>query len=64
MMTTVKRPKEVPHDESPSQIVDHAFEPKFEWWSLCKHCNFSEAAHKETTLQPLKYHSDDEEAFA
>jgi hypothetical protein len=44
------RPKEVAHDETPSQITDHAFEPRGEWYTLCKHCRLSEAAHRETTL--------------
>lgn len=52
------RPKEVQHDESPSQVVDHPFTPKTEWWSLCKHCNLAESAHKETTLE-IRYYSDD-----
>lgn len=43
------RPKEKQHDEAPSVIVDHAFEPKGEWWSLCKHCNRAESAHSDTT---------------
>jgi hypothetical protein len=41
---------EVLHDETPSQITDHAFEPRGEWYTLCKHCRLSEAAHVETTL--------------
>jgi hypothetical protein len=53
------RPKEVAHDETPSGITDHAFEPKGEWWTLCRHCNFAESAHRDTTLAPLRYHSDD-----
>jgi hypothetical protein len=36
------------HDETPSMVADHPFEPKGEWWSLCMYCNLSEAAHKET----------------
>lgn len=52
------RPKEVLHDERPSVIMDHPFEPKGEWWSLCKHCNLAESAHKETTLE-IRYYSDD-----
>lgn len=44
------RPKEVQHDQSPAIISDHAFEPRTEWWSRCKHCKLYEAAHKETTL--------------
>jgi hypothetical protein len=49
------RPKEVGHDESPSIISSHPFQPKGEWWSLCgyrkadgKLCNLSESAHTET----------------
>lgn len=43
-----KRPAEVQHDETPSGITDHAFEPKGEWWTLCVHCNFAESAHAES----------------
>lgn len=43
------RPKEIVHDEAPSGVTDHAFEPKAEWWTLCKHCNLAESAHAETT---------------
>lgn len=50
---------EVQHDETPSVISDHSFRPKGEWWSLCQQCNLSEAAHKETTLNPIRYYSDD-----
>lgn len=52
------RPKEVAHDETPSGIVDHIFEPKGEWYTLCKHCNFAESSHAETSL-PFRYYSDD-----
>lgn len=52
------RPKEVGHDETPSGITDHPFEPKGEWWSLCgfrkdngRFCNLAESAHQETTLK-------------
>lgn len=55
---TPKRPKEVMHDEAPSVISDHPFEPKGEWWSLCRHCNLAESAHKETILE-IRYYSDD-----
>jgi hypothetical protein len=44
-----ERPKEVQHDESPSGITDHPFEPKGAWFTLCKHCNLAESAHAETT---------------
>jgi hypothetical protein len=57
------RPKPVLYDETPSQIVDHAFEPRGEWYTLCKHCNLSEAAHMRTTLTGrehiIHYYSDD-----
>jgi hypothetical protein len=55
---TKKRPKEVAHDETPSGITDHAFEPKGEWWTLCRHCNFAESAHAETTMS-FRYIGDD-----
>lgn len=52
------QPKVVGHDEAPSNIVDHPFEPKGEWWSLCGFrkddgdlCNLAESAHKETTVR-------------
>jgi hypothetical protein len=44
------RPQEIMHDTTPSLIVDHSFEPKDQWWSLCKHCNLAESAHKETII--------------
>jgi hypothetical protein len=56
--TEPSRPKEVAHDETPSITIDHPFEPKAEWWSLCKHCNLAESTHKETTLK-FSYYSDD-----
>jgi hypothetical protein len=58
-MSEAKRPKEVQHDEAPSQIVDHPFEPRGEWYTLCKHCGLAESAHKETTLLPFRYFSED-----
>jgi hypothetical protein len=58
-----KKPRlEVVHDETPPRKRDHPFEPRGEWWSLCRHCNLSEAAHSETTLtgrQHIRYYSDD-----
>ncbi|HVI77815.1 MAG TPA: hypothetical protein VM715_06560 [Candidatus Acidoferrum sp.] len=59
MMENPPKPKEVAHDEAPSVIIDHAFEPRAEWWTLCRHCHLAESAHKETTLPPYRYHSDD-----
>lgn len=42
--------KEVAHDETPSGITDHAFEPRGEWYTLCAYCGLAEAAHAETTV--------------
>lgn len=61
-----ERPKEVAHDESPSIVNDHAFEPRAEWWTRCKHCLLYEAAHAETTLvhppgRTIEYMGDDED---
>jgi len=47
------------HDETPSIISDHPFEPKGEWWTLCKQCNLAESAHKETKQERFRYYSDD-----
>lgn len=33
-----------------SVIKDHPFTPRGEWWSLCRVCNLSEAAHERTEL--------------
>lgn len=59
-----ERPTTVQHDETPSGITDHAFEPKGLWYTLCVHCNFAESAHAETTLHrpgrmKIRYYSDD-----
>lgn len=58
MAQQTNRPQPAAHDESPSVISTHAFEPKGAWWSLCKHCNLAESAHKDTTR--FWYVSDDE----
>lgn len=50
----VERPKEVQHDTAPSNITDHPFTPKGLWYTLCSRCNFSEAAHAETTQDSRK----------
>lgn len=34
-----------------SMVVDHAFTPRAEWWTLCHICNLSEAAHAATTIE-------------
>lgn len=54
----MNRPKEAAHDEAPSAIDDHPFEPKAEWWSMCGYikadgevCHLAESAHKNTTLR-------------
>lgn len=38
------------HDEAPSVITDHPFEPRDRWWSLCKHCGLAQAAHSSSTI--------------
>jgi hypothetical protein len=42
-------------DTAPAIIIDHAFEPRHEWWSLCEHCGLAMAAHQETTIDPADY---------
>lgn len=37
------------HDEAPSIIEDHPYEPEDEWWSLCKVCRLAQAAHSSST---------------
>jgi hypothetical protein len=64
MAETPKR-KVVAHDTSPAIIRDHAFEPRGEWWTLCKICSLAEAAHTETTIdhdeiKQIAYYSDDD----
>jgi hypothetical protein len=58
------------HDESPAIISDHAFEPRGEWWDLCRHCGLAMASHEETTIDPkdhiaphvsIEYYGDDED---
>lgn len=56
---TSPKPKGVAHDESPSIISDHAFEPKAAWYTLCKHCNLAESAHESTTHPSFRYYGDD-----
>lgn len=53
-MSEKPKRREVTHDEAPAIISDHAFEPRTEWWSLCKHCGLAEAAHSETTVDHRK----------
>lgn len=48
--TEPRRPIEVAHDEAPSKIDDHAFEPRGAWYTLCKHCTLAMAAHDRTTV--------------
>lgn len=52
----VNRPQPVQHDESPSGITDHAFEPKGLWYTLCSRCNLAESAHAETTVKHPRFH--------
>lgn len=41
------------HDEAPSIVHDHAYEPSGEWWSLCKHCGLAQAAHSSSTPEAI-----------
>ena len=59
--TKPPRPVEVGHDEAPSIIDTHPFQPKGDWWSLCEECNLAESAHKETSLRPFQYYGDEED---
>lgn len=54
--STQSRPKEVAHDETPSNITDHKFRPKGAWFSLCEVCNLAESAH---AASELRYVGDD-----
>ena len=35
-------------NDDPPSVNDHAFEPRSEWWSLCKYCGFAQATHFST----------------
>ena len=59
MATKAPRPPEVQHDEVPSGVTDHAFDPKGLWYTLCAHCNLAESAHAETNVPKFHYVSDD-----
>lgn len=61
MADITSRPKVVLHDEAPSVISDHPFEPRGAWWSLCKVCSLAESAHTESKNPPFRYISDDED---
>lgn len=70
MMTEEKveeQPKKATSEnDDPAIISDHAFEPRGEWYTLCRHpgCGLAEAAHKETTLtgrEHISYYSDDDD---
>lgn len=57
-----KRKKFVEYDEAPSGITDHSFEPRGEWYTLCRHCGLAQAAHAETTVEArdhIGYYHDD-----
>lgn len=41
------------HDEAPATVDDHPFEPRNQWWSLCKHCGLARAAHSSATTVAL-----------
>lgn len=55
-MADIPKPKVVGHDESPSVVTDHAFQPKDAWYSLCAHgtCNLAESAHRDSVLHPFE----------
>lgn len=36
--------------EGAAIITAHPFTPRLEWWSTCRVCGYSEAAHAETTI--------------
>lgn len=38
------------HDEASPGVGDHPFDPRGEWWSLCKHCGLARAAHRTSTI--------------
>lgn len=50
--TPKKKPIET--DEAPAIINDHAFEPRGEWYTVCKHCGLAAAAHSETSIDDLE----------
>lgn len=50
LMPVTKKKEPKAHDETPSAITDHAFEPRGDWYTVCKHCHLAEAAHAETTI--------------
>lgn len=35
-----------------SAVDDHVFSPRGEWWSQCRHCGLSEAAHVGSAMLP------------
>lgn len=64
MSGTQEKKKVVDHDEAPSPVDDHAFEPRGEWYTVCVHCGLAMAAHSETTVDPLDhigYYSDNDD---
>jgi ribulose bisphosphate carboxylase small subunit len=38
------------HDEALPEVDSHPFEPRKQWWSLCKHCGLAQAAHSSSTI--------------
>lgn len=69
MLVETPKRKRSAHNADPAIISDHAFEPRDQWWSLCKHCGLAQAAHSETSIDTLEemrqstshigYYSDD-----
>lgn len=46
------KPVDAPDGPGASAVTDHAFAPRGEWWTRCKHCNLAEAAHMRTSMSP------------
>ena len=51
MVVVDREPKA--HDEAPPVTDDHPFDPRGEWWSLCKHCGLARAAHFSSTPEAI-----------
>jgi hypothetical protein len=39
-----------PEGSAPAIIRSHPFEPRAQWWTVCKFCGLAEAAHADTVL--------------
>lgn len=43
-------------DDGPAVITDHPFEPREDWYTVCRICDLAEAAHETTTLYDEHLH--------